>query len=174
MNYAVMTHVSANLSPQYNLMMLALLAFEVTIHRHQQLYRLRHHKVMPPTKTLFHDITRRHLDSSVLSCVKYLLNYFFYKFGLEVTHTHSHLVMFKSIHPYPSVVFFSDLLPVGCKCHWSEDGSVRCRPCLWPHHCPITTQQEAHCLSVAKVLLLCVWAAVLPVPAVHWLPSGYM
>ncbi|XP_028289056.1 piezo-type mechanosensitive ion channel component 2-like [Parambassis ranga] len=68
---------------RYNLMMLALLAFEVTIYRHQQLYRLRHNKVMPPTKTLFHDITRRHLDSSVLSCIKYLLNYFFYKFGLE-------------------------------------------------------------------------------------------
>ncbi|XP_042254704.1 piezo-type mechanosensitive ion channel component 2-like [Thunnus maccoyii] len=68
---------------RYNLMMLALLAFEVTIYRHQELYRLRHNKVLPPTRTLFHDITRRHLDDSVLSCTKYFLNYFFYKFGLE-------------------------------------------------------------------------------------------
>ncbi|XP_041817254.1 piezo-type mechanosensitive ion channel component 2-like isoform X2 [Chelmon rostratus] len=68
---------------RYNLMMLALLAFEVTVHRHQELYRLRHNKVPPPTRTLFHDITRCHLDDSVLSCVKYFLNYFFYKFGLE-------------------------------------------------------------------------------------------
>uniref|UniRef100_UPI0037E98014 piezo-type mechanosensitive ion channel component 2-like n=1 Tax=Semicossyphus pulcher TaxID=241346 RepID=UPI0037E98014 len=68
---------------RYNLMMLALLAFEVTVYRHQELYRLRHNKVPPPTRTLFHDITRRHLDDSVLSCVKYFLNYFFYKFGLE-------------------------------------------------------------------------------------------
>lgn len=65
-------------------MMLALLAFEVTIYRHQELYRLRHKKLAPPTRTLFHSITRRHLDESVLSCLKYFLNYFFYKFGLEV------------------------------------------------------------------------------------------
>ncbi|XP_034416405.1 piezo-type mechanosensitive ion channel component 2-like [Cyclopterus lumpus] len=68
---------------RYNLMMLALLAFEVTVYRHQELYRLRRNEVPPPTRTLFHDITRCHLDSSVLSCIKYFLNYFFYKFGLE-------------------------------------------------------------------------------------------
>ncbi|XP_068199524.1 piezo-type mechanosensitive ion channel component 2-like isoform X2 [Antennarius striatus] len=68
---------------EYNLMMLALLAFEVTIYRHQELYRLRRNKVPPPTRTLFHDITRHHLDENVLSCFKYFLNYFFYKFGLE-------------------------------------------------------------------------------------------
>ncbi|TMS01193.1 Piezo-type mechanosensitive ion channel component 2 [Larimichthys crocea] len=55
----------------------------VTVYRHQELYRLRRNKVPPTTRTLFHDITRRHLDDSVLNCVKYFLNYFFYKFGLE-------------------------------------------------------------------------------------------
>ncbi|XP_047423768.1 piezo-type mechanosensitive ion channel component 2-like isoform X2 [Mugil cephalus] len=66
-----------------NLTMLALLAFEVTIYRHQELYRLRHNQAPPPTRTLFYDITRSHLDNGVLSCLKYFLNYFFYKFGLE-------------------------------------------------------------------------------------------
>lgn len=70
--------------------MLALLAFEVTIYRHQELYRLRHNKATPPTRTLFHGITRRHLDESVLSCLKYFLNYFFYKFGLEVRPSEFH------------------------------------------------------------------------------------
>lgn len=73
------------LPSQCNLVMLALLAFEVTISRHQELYRLRHNQLAPPTRTLFHSITRRHLDEGVLSCLKYLLNYFFYKFGLEVS-----------------------------------------------------------------------------------------
>ncbi|XP_059183361.1 piezo-type mechanosensitive ion channel component 2-like [Centropristis striata] len=68
---------------RYNLVMLALLAFEVTVYRHQELYRLRRNEVPPPTRTLFHDITRCHLDDGVLSCIKYFLNYFFYKFGLE-------------------------------------------------------------------------------------------
>lgn len=65
-------------------MMLALLAFEVTVYRHQELYRLRRNKVPPPTRTLFHDITRCHLDMNIFNCAKYFLNYFFYKFGLEV------------------------------------------------------------------------------------------
>lgn len=88
MMLALIAYYNATLSPQYNLMMLALLAFEVTVYRHQELYRLRRNKVPPPTKTLFHDVTRSHLDSSVLSCIKYFLNYFFYKFGLEVRCRH--------------------------------------------------------------------------------------
>ncbi|XP_051909940.1 piezo-type mechanosensitive ion channel component 2-like [Hippocampus zosterae] len=68
---------------RHNLTMLALLAFEVTVHRHQQLYRLRCNKVPPRSRTLFRDIGRHHLDQSVPSCAKYFLNYGFYKFGLE-------------------------------------------------------------------------------------------
>ncbi|XP_077481058.1 piezo-type mechanosensitive ion channel component 2-like [Stigmatopora argus] len=66
-----------------NLTLLALLALEVTVSRHQQLYRLRANKVPPPSRTMFHDVGRRHLDRDVASCGKYFLNYFFYKFGLE-------------------------------------------------------------------------------------------
>ncbi|XP_077592655.1 piezo-type mechanosensitive ion channel component 2-like isoform X2 [Stigmatopora nigra] len=66
-----------------NLTLLALLALEVTVSRHQQLYRLRANKVPPPSRTLFHDVARRHLDRDLASCGKYFLNYFFYKFGLE-------------------------------------------------------------------------------------------
>lgn len=72
-------------------MMLALLAFEVTIYRHQKLYRLRHNQLAPPARTLFHNISRGHLDESVPSCIKYFLNYFFYKFGLEVRVSDSEL-----------------------------------------------------------------------------------
>uniref|UniRef100_A0A3Q2Y0W9 Uncharacterized protein n=1 Tax=Hippocampus comes TaxID=109280 RepID=A0A3Q2Y0W9_HIPCM len=69
---------------RHNLMTLALLAFEVTVYRHQELYRLRCNKVPPRSGTLFRDISRHHLDQSVLSCAKYFLNYVFYKFGLEI------------------------------------------------------------------------------------------
>uniref|UniRef100_A0A8C5C6E9 Piezo-type mechanosensitive ion channel component n=1 Tax=Gadus morhua TaxID=8049 RepID=A0A8C5C6E9_GADMO len=74
---------NAILYPQYNMVMLALLAFEVTIYRHQELYRLRSNVPPHPTRTLFHDITRQHLDDGLLNCMKYFANYFFYKFGLE-------------------------------------------------------------------------------------------
>uniref|UniRef100_A0A6Q2Y0Q1 Piezo-type mechanosensitive ion channel component n=1 Tax=Esox lucius TaxID=8010 RepID=A0A6Q2Y0Q1_ESOLU len=66
-----------------NLLMLALLAFEVTIYRHQDLYRMRSNLTAPVTRTVFHDITRQHLDDGILNCAKYFINYFFYKFGLE-------------------------------------------------------------------------------------------
>ncbi|KAI3374769.1 hypothetical protein L3Q82_021318 [Scortum barcoo] len=66
-----------------NLLMLALLAFEVTIYRHQEYFRLRN-KVSPPAaRIIFHDITRQHLDLGIVSFIKYFINYFFYKFGLE-------------------------------------------------------------------------------------------
>ncbi|XP_034147363.1 piezo-type mechanosensitive ion channel component 2 isoform X2 [Esox lucius] len=67
----------------YNFLMLALLAFEVTIYRHQEFYRLRNKLTAPAARIIFHDITRQHLDHGILKCAKYFINYFFYKFGLE-------------------------------------------------------------------------------------------
>ncbi|KAG8442206.1 hypothetical protein GDO86_011126 [Hymenochirus boettgeri] len=66
-----------------NLLMLAILAFEVTVYRHQEYYRCRNNLTTPATKTIFHDITRQHLDDGLVNCAKYFINYFFYKFGLE-------------------------------------------------------------------------------------------
>uniref|UniRef100_G1NWP3 Piezo type mechanosensitive ion channel component 2 n=1 Tax=Myotis lucifugus TaxID=59463 RepID=G1NWP3_MYOLU len=66
-----------------NLLMLAILAFEVTVYRHQEYYRGRNNLTAPVSKTIFHDITRHHLDDGIINCAKYFINYFFYKFGLE-------------------------------------------------------------------------------------------
>uniref|UniRef100_A0A3B4TZT6 Piezo type mechanosensitive ion channel component 2 n=1 Tax=Seriola dumerili TaxID=41447 RepID=A0A3B4TZT6_SERDU len=66
-----------------NLLMLALLAFEVTIYRHQEYFRLRNKLLPPAARVIFHDITRQHLDLGIISFIKYFINYFFYKFGLE-------------------------------------------------------------------------------------------
>lgn len=74
------------LSVQNNLLMLALLAFEVTVYRHQDFYRMRNNLTAPVTRTIFHNITRQHLDDGIINCAKYFINYFFYKFGLEVLH----------------------------------------------------------------------------------------
>uniref|UniRef100_A0A8C9TX84 Piezo type mechanosensitive ion channel component 2 n=1 Tax=Scleropages formosus TaxID=113540 RepID=A0A8C9TX84_SCLFO len=66
-----------------NFLMLAILAFEVTIYRHQEYYRLRNNLIPPVARIIFHDITRQHLDDGIISCAKYFINYFFYKFGVE-------------------------------------------------------------------------------------------
>ncbi|KAJ3594601.1 hypothetical protein NHX12_003908 [Muraenolepis orangiensis] len=66
-----------------NLLMLGILAFEVTIYRHQQYFRLRNKLTPPAARIIFHGVTRQHLDHGIVNFVKYFVNYFFYKFGLE-------------------------------------------------------------------------------------------
>ncbi|XP_064862117.1 piezo-type mechanosensitive ion channel component 2-like [Oncorhynchus nerka] len=67
-----------------HLMVLGLLVFEVTVHRHQLYYRLHNDLKVPSFSIIFQGITRQHLDQGILPCIKYFINYFFYKFGLEV------------------------------------------------------------------------------------------
>uniref|UniRef100_A0A667XD70 Uncharacterized protein n=1 Tax=Myripristis murdjan TaxID=586833 RepID=A0A667XD70_9TELE len=67
-----------------HLMVLGLLVFEATVHRHQLYYRLRNDLKPPPFSIIFLGITRQHLDHGILPCIKYFINFFFYKFGLEV------------------------------------------------------------------------------------------
>uniref|UniRef100_A0A4W3J754 Piezo-type mechanosensitive ion channel component 2-like n=1 Tax=Callorhinchus milii TaxID=7868 RepID=A0A4W3J754_CALMI len=67
-----------------HLCILGLLAFEATVFRHQLYYRL-HNGLKPPiTGTLFGNITRFHLDDGLMNCIRYFVNYLFYKFGLEI------------------------------------------------------------------------------------------
>uniref|UniRef100_A0A673XM72 Piezo-type mechanosensitive ion channel component 2-like n=1 Tax=Salmo trutta TaxID=8032 RepID=A0A673XM72_SALTR len=67
-----------------HLIVLGLLVFEVTVHRHQLYYRLHNNLKVPTFSIIFQGITRQHLDHGILPCIKYFINYFFYKFGLEV------------------------------------------------------------------------------------------
>ncbi|XP_074868260.1 piezo-type mechanosensitive ion channel component 2-like [Carettochelys insculpta] len=69
---------------QNHLTMLALMVIEVTVHHHQFFYRTQKQQTPPVTGIIFDTITREHLDDGLLSCIKYFINYSFYKFGLEV------------------------------------------------------------------------------------------
>uniref|UniRef100_A0A8D3EDY2 Piezo type mechanosensitive ion channel component 1 (Er blood group) n=1 Tax=Scophthalmus maximus TaxID=52904 RepID=A0A8D3EDY2_SCOMX len=67
-----------------HLIVLMLLVFEATVYRHQA-HHYRQLQRSPPTiPALFPAATRDTLDQGLLSCIKYLLNYTFYKFGLEI------------------------------------------------------------------------------------------
>uniref|UniRef100_A0A670YRQ8 Piezo type mechanosensitive ion channel component 1 (Er blood group) n=1 Tax=Pseudonaja textilis TaxID=8673 RepID=A0A670YRQ8_PSETE len=69
---------------QNHLQVLVLLVFEAVVYRCQEYYRKKHQLVPPLTQTVFEDATRQNLDEGLLNCVKYFINYFFYKFGLEI------------------------------------------------------------------------------------------
>ncbi|XP_070695122.1 piezo-type mechanosensitive ion channel component 2 [Pempheris klunzingeri] len=68
-----------------HLMVLGLLVFEATVHRHQLYFRLHNNLKAPPFSIIFQGITRQHLDHGILPCIKYFINFFFYKFGLEIS-----------------------------------------------------------------------------------------
>lgn len=69
---------------QNHLQVLVLLVFEAIVYRHQTFYRKRHQLEVPPNQTVFPEVWRQHLDHGLLNCIKYFINYFFYKFGLEI------------------------------------------------------------------------------------------
>ncbi|XP_053410849.1 piezo-type mechanosensitive ion channel component 1 isoform X1 [Nycticebus coucang] len=69
---------------QNHLQILLLLIFEAVVYRGQEQYRRQHQLVPPPAQAVCADGTRQQLDRDLLSCLKYFINFFFYKFGLEI------------------------------------------------------------------------------------------
>uniref|UniRef100_A0A674J131 Uncharacterized protein n=1 Tax=Terrapene triunguis TaxID=2587831 RepID=A0A674J131_9SAUR len=69
---------------QNHLLVLMLLVFEAIVYRRQEYYRKQYQLAPPATQTLFEEPSREHLDQGLVSCAKYFINYFYYKFGLEV------------------------------------------------------------------------------------------
>lgn len=64
---------------------LATIMSESIIRYHQQQYYANPTVQKPPKGILFPQITRVNADKNVTNCIKFFANYFFYKFGLEVS-----------------------------------------------------------------------------------------
>nr|DBA16933.1 TPA: hypothetical protein GDO54_002459 [Pyxicephalus adspersus] len=69
---------------QNHLQVLVLLVFEAIVYRHQTFFRKRYQLEVPRNQTVFPEVWRQHLDQGLVKCIKYFINYFFYKFGLEI------------------------------------------------------------------------------------------
>ncbi|XP_046539730.1 piezo-type mechanosensitive ion channel component 1 isoform X1 [Equus quagga] len=69
---------------QNHLQILLLLVFEAVVYRRQEHHRRQHQLAPLPAQAVCADGTRQRLDQDLLSCLKYFVNFFFYKFGLEV------------------------------------------------------------------------------------------
>ncbi|KAI1889925.1 hypothetical protein AGOR_G00167930 [Albula goreensis] len=69
---------------QNHLLVLMFLVLEATVYRHQTHHYRQQQRSPPPIPALFPHATRDTLDQGLLSSLKYLLNYCFYKFGLEI------------------------------------------------------------------------------------------
>ncbi|XP_027702292.1 piezo-type mechanosensitive ion channel component 1 isoform X2 [Vombatus ursinus] len=69
---------------QNHLLILLLLVFEAIVYRRQEYYRKQYQVALPPAQIICPEGTRHHLDQGLLSCAKYFINFFFYKFGLEI------------------------------------------------------------------------------------------
>ncbi|XP_021563085.1 piezo-type mechanosensitive ion channel component 1 [Carlito syrichta] len=69
---------------QNHLQILLLLVFEAIVYRRQEHHRRQHQLAPLPAQAVCADGTRQRLDRDLLSCLKYFINFFFYKFGLEI------------------------------------------------------------------------------------------
>lgn len=69
---------------QNHLLVLLLLVFEATVYRHQIHHYKQIQRSPPSIPAIFPQSTRDKLDEGLLPCIRYLLNFSFYKFGLEV------------------------------------------------------------------------------------------
>ncbi|XP_059523049.1 piezo-type mechanosensitive ion channel component 1 isoform X2 [Myotis daubentonii] len=69
---------------QNHLQILLLLVFEAIVYRRQEHHRRQHQLAPLPAQAVCIEGTRQQLDRDLLSCVKYFINFFFYKFGLEI------------------------------------------------------------------------------------------
>ena len=72
------------LCPQNYIGILLIIVLQRVVHLHQLQYFNTPTITRPKTGILFPDIRRADADKGLLECAKYLFNYFFYKFGLEV------------------------------------------------------------------------------------------
>ncbi|XP_025225517.1 piezo-type mechanosensitive ion channel component 1 [Theropithecus gelada] len=68
---------------QNHLQVLLLLVFEAIVYRRQEHHRRQHQLAPLPAQAVFASGTRQQLDQDLLGCLKYFINFFFYKFGLE-------------------------------------------------------------------------------------------
>ncbi|XP_066099072.1 piezo-type mechanosensitive ion channel component 1 isoform X3 [Saccopteryx bilineata] len=69
---------------QNHLQILLLLVFEAIVYRRQEHHRRQHQLAPLPAQAVCIEGTRQQLDRDLLSCTKYFINFFFYKFGLEI------------------------------------------------------------------------------------------
>ncbi|KAM9192088.1 piezo-type mechanosensitive ion channel component 1 isoform 2-T2 [Dugong dugon] len=69
---------------QNHLQILLLLVFEAIVYRRQEYYRRQYQPTPLPAQAVCANGTRQQLDRDLLSCLKYFVNFFFYKFGLEI------------------------------------------------------------------------------------------
>ncbi|XP_028926177.1 piezo-type mechanosensitive ion channel component 2-like [Ornithorhynchus anatinus] len=69
---------------QNHIVILALMAIEMTVYRHQTYYRIQNQQMQPKMGSIFDSVTREQLDEGLLSTIKYFINFSFYKFGLEM------------------------------------------------------------------------------------------
>nr|XP_006818270.1 PREDICTED: piezo-type mechanosensitive ion channel component 2-like [Saccoglossus kowalevskii] len=66
------------------IIIILVIVFETVVKLHQKQYRWENNLDTPKRGILFDDINRHNADTSLTNMAKYLINYFFYKFGLEI------------------------------------------------------------------------------------------
>lgn len=150
-----------------------LLVFEATVYRHQSHHYSQLQRAPPTIPTLFASATRDTLDQGLVPCFKYLLNYSFYKFGLEVQEpgvtadpaAAVSVATVDGVREEPARLC-TDLLPDDGECDWPADELPDDNPRLLAGGHPVEAAASSDRQAVAQLLRLPDCLHGLPVPAV--------
>ncbi|XP_006888832.1 PREDICTED: piezo-type mechanosensitive ion channel component 1 [Elephantulus edwardii] len=156
---------------QNHLQVLLLLVFEAIVYRRQEHYRRQYQLDPLPAQAVCVDGTRHRLDADLLSCLKYFVNFFFYKFGLEIC-------FLMAVNVIGQRMNFMVIMH-GC---WLVAILTRRRrraiACLWPNYCLFLAlfllYQYLLCLGIPPALCLDYpwrWSQAIPMNSalIKWL-----
>nr|XP_013001447.1 piezo-type mechanosensitive ion channel component 1 isoform X3 [Cavia porcellus] len=156
---------------QNHLQILLLLVFEAMVYRRQEHYRRQHQRAPLPAQAVCAEGTRQRLDQDLLSCLKYFINFFFYKFGLEICFLMAVNVIGQRMN---SMVILHGCWLVAILTRRRREAIAR----LWPNYCLFLTlfllYQYLLCLGMPPAL--CVdypwrWSRAIPMNSalIKWL-----
>lgn len=133
---------------------------------HQQQYRFQRGLVKPVYTIVFEEVTRESADQGLFPCIKFMLNYCFYKFGLEICFVTTVIVAAVRLDAF-AFLFLAMIVPLLF---------VRRRTCaiLWPFYALtlVCLFPVVYALVLGLPPLFCIsypWYIDLPEGLIYWL-----
>jgi hypothetical protein len=102
---------------------LLVIALESIVRYHQRQHYNQLSVEKPRTGIIFPEVKRVDADKGITECLKFFSNYFFYKYGLEVSGIEILLSKVTHHHPTCSLLTRADIQAVFCYFHWQICGT---------------------------------------------------
>lgn len=127
-----------------------MLTIQAVVKIRQEVNRLNMNEPEPKAGVIFPEATRSKADDNLLECIKYLANYFFYKFGLEV----SFITIVACIGVRLDVFAFSSAVWLACMFLLKRKTLAKVWPFYVTYQCIVLIIQYIICLGLPPGLCI--------------------